>query len=249
MTELYKFSRGTAEWYKTSSSAAVSYGGDTYSPAVIGRGNIESKNELSKSKLEVSLDINDDLAQEVLLSTVDTTLAITLFRQDDTGTSVLWKGKMLAAAPSGTALKVTFDNVFVGLKRAGLIARYQKTCRHVLYGPWCGVNKDDFATAGTASAVDGVDITVAAAASEDDGYFAGGMLRTADDIYGYIVAHSGSMITLQRAIGSLAVDDTVTLYPGCDKVRGTCINKFDNVINFGGFRIPAKNPMGGSSII
>jgi hypothetical protein len=43
---------------------------------------------------------------------------------------------------------------------------------------------------------------------------------------------------------------TVNLYPGCNKSMDHCINRFDNILNYGGFPwIPGKNPFGGTSIV
>lgn len=41
---------------------------------------------------------------------------------------------------------------------------------------------------------------------------------------------------------SVRAGDTYKIYPGCDKFKTTCINKFDNVINFRGFdMIPGRD--------
>ncbi len=42
---------------------------------------------------------------------------------------------------------------------------------------------------------------------------------------------------------SLKLGDTVDLILGCDNTYTTCLNKFNNLINFGGFMfLPATNP-------
>jgi hypothetical protein len=42
----------------------------------------------------------------------------------------------------------------------------------------------------------------------------------------------------------------LTLYPGCDHLKATCLAKFDNLPNYGGFPyIPARNPLDGRSIV
>jgi hypothetical protein len=39
------------------------------------------------------------------------------------------------------------------------------------------------------------------------------------------------------------VDDVITLWPGCDRQRSTCVAKFDNYSRFRGFPfIPVGNP-------
>jgi uncharacterized phage protein (TIGR02218 family) len=40
----------------------------------------------------------------------------------------------------------------------------------------------------------------------------------------------------------IQVGDTFTVVPGCDKIKQTCIDKFDNVLNFRGFSyVPGQN--------
>ena len=119
------------------------------------------------------------------------------------------------------------------------------------------MDPEDFALDAVASAVANVKtFTVAAAATQPDGYYTGGMLRADDGTLSYIIAHVGSSITIQRLSYSLAeaiangFPFDVKLYPGCDHSRQTCNDKFDNLLNYGGFDfIPTKNPMGGSSIV
>jgi hypothetical protein len=42
----------------------------------------------------------------------------------------------------------------------------------------------------------------------------------------------------------------VKIYPGCDRTKETCNDKFSNILNYGGFAwIPAKSPFDGSSIV
>src|SRR3546814_7797331 len=75
------------------------------------------------------------------------------------------------------------------------------------------------------------------------------MLRSPDGVLSYIVDHVGTAITIQRMSYSLqqAIDAgfpfDVILYPGCDHSRATCISKFNNLLNYGGYDfIPVKNP-------
>ncbi|WP_269915579.1 phage BR0599 family protein [Acinetobacter sp. HY1485] len=47
----------------------------------------------------------------------------------------------------------------------------------------------------------------------------------------------------------LALGDVVSIYPGCDKLNTTCTDKFNNILNFGGFPfMPSSNPFVGTII-
>lgn len=264
--ELFKLTRGSNTWTYTSSDYEVDYNGDRYHAVPIGRGRREEKNELSKANLEVKIDLYDELAR-LLLTTIDEeVLSLTLFIQTESGTQTAWKGRLSSIKPGQNELTMVFESVFTSLRRPGLRARYQKTCRHALYSRGCRLNSEVFAVYGQATAASGVSVTVPEAASQPDGYYTGGMIRGPDDSLRWIIAHTGSSLTLSQALESLneAVLNSgygvgygqyyggviIKIYPGCDRLRQTCINKFNNLANYGGFPwIPHKNPMGGISIV
>lgn len=250
-TELYKFTRGTDTWTFTSSDTAVTYDTDTYNPAVIGHNARESRPEISRGTLEVSLSLDNTLAQDIISYFGDDLLFLTLFIQTSAGTEVGWKGRYLNQQVERNQLKITIESLFTSLKRPGLRARYQKTCRHALYYTNCGVDQSLFAVSGTLTAINGSVITVTEAASQPDGYYTGGMVEElTNNSLRWIVNHVGSNLTLVRPFEALSAPGSVTIYPGCDHTRNTCYNKFNNVLNYGGFPwIPYINPMGGKSIV
>lgn len=252
--ELYRLTMAGAVWTLTSSNRPITYGGEVYVPVAIGRGRFESKNEVSKSAMDVRLDLLHELSQILMSAYSEQVLGLTLFIQTSLGTDTVWKGRLSGLAPNNAALVMSFESVFTSLRRTGLRARYQKTCRHALYGRGCTLDPETFAINATATAVAAEQVTVTEAAAEGDGHYAGGMLRAPDGTLGYIIRHVGTGITLQRPLASLVTeavlgDVAVKLYAGCDHTRAICVAKFNNLPNYGGFDwIPGKNPMGGSSI-
>lgn len=264
--ELYRFQMGSQVWTFTSAETGVSYGGEWYGPVSIGRGGFESKNELSKSNLEIRLDILNPLSRLLMKSFTEQVMSLSLYNQSDLGTNVVWKGRLASFKPTSTHLAMSFESVFTSLRRPGLRARFQRSCRHALYGRGCKLDPESFAVPGLVTAVAGAVLTVPEAAAQPDGFYIGGMVRAPDGILSFIVGHVGSSLTLIRPSNSIqkAFDSggygnnygfayggtNVTIYPGCDHSRATCLEKFNNLPNYGGFDwIPAKNPMGGSSIV
>lgn len=266
--ELYKFVMGSTTWTYTSGNEAIVYNSETYSKVSLGRGESETRNELSKAKMDVRLDVLDSMAQQILTVFTEQTLSLTLYVQDQetSTTSVAWKGRLSSMKPTKNTLVLTFESVFTSLRRPGLRARYQKICRHVLYGRGCGLDQDDFLVSGRLTALVGNVASVTEAALESDGYYLGGMLRAPNGLYGFIVGHTGSTLTLQRPLETLVSDWNnsgyglnyggfyggipVDIFPGCDHLRTTCLDKFNNLDNYGGFPwIPSRNPMDGSSIV
>jgi len=181
--------------------------------------------------------------------------SVTVFRSHthdpDEELRFYWKGRVAGAAGEGDAVKLSCENVFTSLRRPGLKAKYQRTCRHPLYFGGCGLDKASFAITATVTAVSGFNVTVTYADSTvTTGYFTGGMLQTADGHFRYITYDGGATLTLIRPMPSLTEEvngsdgeATVTIYPGCNHQMTDCQTKFNNLLNFGGFPwIPEKNP-------
>lgn len=261
-TELYRFVEGSVINTQTSGNAPVTYnagdGDELYTPFAIGRSVVEVKNELSKASLELSLALNNPVAQRYLSGIVDTVLTLTVFQQTNATTNVIWKGRLAKVKLSNKKVSLIFESIFTSMRRPGLRARWQKNCRHSLYGPGCTVDKALFAFNDDVVSISGVDVVMTDLSLFADGYFSGGMIETLDDnVLRYIIAHVGNNLTLARSFDHLAAlvaagppPIAVNLYPGCAKTMTVCDGTFSNIDNYGGFPwIPNKNPMGGSSIL
>ncbi len=249
--ELFKFERGDEAWYYTNSEIDVTYSGNTYESATIGRNDIEESEELSKSELEITMALDSDLSQDIITQFTERFLYVTVYIQQNDETTIAWRGRHTSTNPSGMTMVMAFESNFTALGKYGLTKRYQISCPHRLYSTACGVNKDNYASSYVVSDVNGVYVTLSETPSESDGYFKYGMIEEPGGLYGYIIGHSGATITMQRAVDSLtsAFESSgygngygqyygglsVTIYPGCMKSLDTCHDKFDNVENFGGF--------------
>jgi uncharacterized phage protein (TIGR02218 family) len=253
--EFYKIVEGSTEWYLTSSDTAITYNGDIYIPTAIGRTEVENKNELAKANVDLSLNIDHELSQRHLGSIIDNDVSLTIFSSENGDVYVIWKGRLAAVKPEGAKMKLVFESLYTSLRRPGLLDRFQRNCRHTLYGRGCNLDKNDFEESSTATAVAGAVVTCPAAASFADGTFIGGMLKSPDGTFRFIVNHVGNQITLVRPIDSLseAVSvgiQNVKLYPGCDRTRQMCNSRFNNLANNGSFAfIPTRNPFNGSSFV
>lgn len=115
---------------------------------------------------------------------------------------------------------------------------YQSQCRHTLFDSGCQLVADDFKVEGTVG----------------NGTSTNAVLTDLPQVAGYfdlgrIVMTSGKNNTFSRQIRSwdgmtlrliapfpfpLVAGDTFNIYPGCDKMKSTCTDKFDNLENYGG---------------
>lgn len=117
---------------------------------------------------------------------------------------------------------------------------YQPGCKHTLYETDCGVNRASYAVAAVVQGGSTATELNAAALTAAAGYL---------DL-GYIIFISGALTGMRRTIKSgvpgavsllnplpqaPAVGDTFTAYPGCDKTKAACQNKFANLVHFRGF--------------
>lgn len=256
--ELFRFVEGASVETQTSGDAEVTYNAEVYTPRPIGRTQAQSKNELSRANIDISMGIDNPLAQKHLASPIDSVVTLTIFQQNEMGTNVFWKGRLSSVKAANKSITLTFESIFTSLRRPGLRARYQKTCRHALYARGCNVNPEDHAVMGMLSNVQGQQVTVPGLDAFPPGRFRGGMIRAPDGVVRFVTDHVGNVLTLSRPFQTLqnlfdingpgVVE--VKVYPGCRHNMDDCVTIFDNLPNYGGFPwIPQKNPMGGSSII
>lgn len=251
--DLFRFVYGSQVW-TCSSGPEIEYNGETYAMFAVGRDEIGQTQELHKSGLNVVLPRTCELSMLYLVGNPEAVVTLTVYRLHvgaSDGPIVYWKGRVVSVEWSGAEARLTCESVFTSLKRPGLRARYQRMCRHALYSDQCGVSKAAYAIAGAVSAINAARtvLTVTAAAALEDGWFSGGMVETPSGGFLFVTRHAGSSLTLANPC-ALAVSDAVTLYPGCARGRQACNNKFNNILNFGGWPwIPSRNPFDGRTLV
>lgn len=243
---LYAFTDAAGTTRLTNAASAVTYDGNSYSVSSISHGEITQSGEMSKDALSLDFPSNNAFARTFLVSQLDASTTLTIIRLHTTDLDaegvVYWKGRVASAKASGQTITLECESIFTSMRRPGLRARYQRTCRHDLYGTGCGLDPENFDVSGTVSAISGKVITVAVADDQADGYYRGGMVRAEDGTLRGIREHVGQLLTLSST-ASIANGDTVQLYPGCDRLTETCRVKFSNLLNYGGFpEIPSDNP-------
>ncbi|MGY6535288.1 MAG: phage BR0599 family protein [Pararhodobacter sp.] len=271
---LYQFTEGTQVWRFTSRAAAWTSAGSgggaiSWAPAAVAHGDVVQTGEIERGRLELTWPLSHPFARRFLAPMGHEPVVLTIFRGHEQlpGETVAhWKGRVMGAEVEGQRIVLTCESVFSTLRRAGVRAKYQRLCRHALYGRGCGLDIGAHWTSGTVAAVAGsaASVTIPEAATQPDGWFRGGVLRFGPHL-GFITGHAGSTLSLSRPMPALAAALTapeldpvtgdplpvlVDLAPGCDLRASTCATKFGNLLNFGGFpEIPGRNPFGGGAIV
>ena len=255
--ELYAFTYGTTTLRYTSSEAdyidTVPVVDETYTTASIERPEIESTPESARNTIKLTVPRTLAIAELYRVSPPSDVVSLTIkrvHRGDTASVSVIWIGRVIACTFNGPSADLQCEPITIALKRNGLRRLYGKSCPYVLYGTGCGVDKTAFDTATTVAAVDGLVLTVAAIGAYN---YAGGFVEWVDGGVTerrFIESHDTTALTLMQAFAGIAVSDSVTIYPGCDRTLATCNTTFSNAANYGGWPFfPAKNPFNGQPVI
>lgn len=246
--ELYTLQRGSKVWRYTSADAAQTASGITFAPAVMKRSAIEQKQDAPGIQYTLTVSLNTPFGQD-LLDASGAPVTCTLIRAQS--------GNTIAPVLAGEVTAVKFTDDDAELTVATIERRFkqliprvpvQRTCPWTIYSNSCGVDKTAFATSTTVSSVSQVagGFTVTLAASQTDGYWTNGLVvMDAGGPAMFVAAHAGAVVTIwATAIPSTVTNGAgLTVYAGCDKLRSTCINKFNNLDNFAGFPdLPSKDP-------
>ena len=223
---------------------------------------VKQSSEISKNSLIVTMPLGNEFTDIFKGWSPDFVVTVTIRRghYDSTDTFVYWKGRVSTHSLKDKILELNMESIFTSQRRPGLRARVQRNCRHALYTTPCGVNKAAREVAGIIVAINVLELTIAVAASQTNSWYTGGIIEFPDGSSRTIVYHAGTTIKVSRAVRWLDDNFTeyftlfggvdVSIFPGCDRTLSTCINKFNNVVNQGGFKwLPTKNPMSGSSIV
>lgn len=246
--ELYKFQcASTCYTYAATSDTPILFDNLLYAPEYIVRTGLHYSADYAKDTLTVTIPASNAVAGLFMEGTPEHILRLTICRgglkAEDF--SPVWVGVVNGASFDFSSETYTCDlaceTVASRMERFGLARCYQLSCPHTLYSTRCGVTQSHFATIRHVLSINDFTVTVDGEALPD-GYFTAGQIVRQDGSRRFIASSTGNAFTLERSL-ALSTGDTVTLYPGCDKARTTCVSKFGNGPNYGGFPwMPLTSP-------
>lgn len=259
VAELYTLSAAGITFFLTSANESVEFGGDTYEPAPIKRGEVQKGSRLSIEQLNITLYALTDVVRQYIAFYPSTTTNITVRRVhiDDVTlpSSEIFAGYISNVTFSGSTAQIICASVFGTLKFPVPSIYHQRTCNWNLFSIPCGVSITDpnFHAIIFTDAFPS-DIQDPALTPFGDDFFEGGFAELKPDsvddgiIDGetrLIVKHKGDTITIQfpfiQAVAGIS--SFIGVYAGCDKNFAECRDKFDAADRFGGFPfIPERNP-------
>lgn len=240
--ELYVFESDAISYQYTNHDADIVHPVlGVFTAQTLKRGSINQGSESNKNSLSIISQPDLPLFNHYRGIPLLGLMSLTIYKCHliDFDAVAIWRGKVLGVELADGEATIKCEPLSVSLNRIGLHRLYSRSCAHTLYDDFCKVAKT--AVAATVLAVDGV--TVYLDTSLTSGHYVGGMLEKANGSSKLMILNNvGNELNLIYS-ATLEAGDIVHLYQGCDKQLGTCNNRFNNVLNFGGFPwMPSKNP-------
>jgi len=151
----------------------------------------------------------------------------------------VWQGEIVTMNFSAIdRVKITAIPSESATNKLGATLGYTRQCSARLYDKKCKVNRELYKLTGSILQLDLRAIQVIQAATKQDSWFTGGYIE-----YGIgsgelevrgIEKHEGDTLTLLGGTSGLKVGLEINFYAGCNLIPDTCINKFNNILNFRG---------------
>lgn len=248
-TELYHLWReGGQDWRYTSADFSITYGGNVFAPASVSRGSVRYDTEFEVSSLRCTFGyVEDPVLEYIAQNPVDVVwIEVLKWYEDVTPeeASVIFVGQIKNVAFEGNKATLSCVGFEHYLQQRIPKFRFQLGCNNDLFDDYCVISRTVWGvyTAVTAVDTDGVVLTSSTFATKEDGWFTRGFVRW-EGYYRMIVDHEGANITIRFNIPGFTAGESIQAWAGCDKQLNTCVEKFDNMLNFFGHPwIPMDNP-------
>lgn len=238
----------------TAHDQAITFRGETYEPCKSLKGSaLQTSAEFAQTEnIDLSGVIADDLISRVdLWSGRFDGATVEVWRVDWTAPT---NAELLAAGKAGSlemgVNEFTFEVTTASqrLQQRPILQPVMPTCRFKLGDSRCTVDLEARRVSGTVTAVESPDVRTGgprriftdSARAETDRYFQLGRVtwtngRNVGISVDVKIFSAGRFVLEQPLEYEIAVGDTYTAVPGCDRAFGTCGTKFFNAVNFGGF--------------
>jgi uncharacterized phage protein (TIGR02218 family) len=269
VNHLWEITRVDATVHRfTDCDVDISYGGNTYKTLNSGQLTaIDQKAQLNtdNTDLKLILDDNEISKSDVEAGKLDfAAVKIYLINRESTADGVV---KLLAGRLGEANIRNDREATIEFRSLAQMLAQkigrvYAHECDADLGDARCGVTLATYTVTGTLTGVTDNQEFADSSRSESDDHFNYGLLTWTSgnnnglsmEVKDYV--SSTKTFTLMSPMPfTVQVGDAYSVYQGCDKVKSTCINDFNNVVNFRGFaeipgldqvqKIPDINPDAG----
>lgn len=195
-------------------------------------------------------------ASDGALDGAKTTVAITSWADPSVGTYLVAEGSVGESQVGDVHVDAEIRSKVDQLRQT-IIGTYGTACDvNVLGDARCKVNLAPFTFSATVTALVGTDndqFDAAALSAQPDNWFQFGQFVWTSGAnvtvvpFNQVKAHTqetgaGRITLVFPAPRTIQIGDGFDVVAGCDKAKATCINKFDNILNFRGFPdVPGQN--------
>jgi uncharacterized phage protein (TIGR02218 family) len=242
MIELYNFA---SQYYFTSASSDVVFGGNTYTAIAIKRGGIEIAGDKIDSELAIRVPQNNPVVALYSQIPPDEPVVVEVIRLVGAGQSSIFRGIVASVVWSGVEATMQCTGFGVASLGGSPSIRYQVLCRHALYGRACGVDKDNHKATGSISEIgdNGLLLTSAAFNVGAAGRWIGGAIELEGQMRTVIATPENNQVLIDRKVSGLTSTSSFVIFDGCNRSFQRCRDKFNNLPNFGGIpALPKSNP-------
>lgn len=249
--ELYAIGLGNAVFRYNTTEASLTVDGDTYAPLEISRSSLSAGTEQGSDVITIELPASTPIVRRYINIVPGQVASLTILRYHRTDataqTVTIFKGlvRSVAFTLQGLRAIISAQPVTAGLSRTVPRFVFSGTCNHVLYDGGCSVGQNGFRHIGAINSIDGDAYTINdLSVSRPDGWATGGFVQSPNATdFRLVLAHVGDILTLLLPFpADVAAGQEVQVFAGCDHSLETCVSKFSNGINFGGFNwVPREN--------
>jgi len=225
-------------WRYTTAGYDIVYGGETFfTEPGLSRDRFEEINDPMKQELICYFPTNHSFVNLFAFQKPTGLVEFTLYRGHDTNFVQYWTGilKTVSTIHNRTSARILMGPFTDVLGDRFLTRRYHRSCDVPLYSNECAANKELYKVTGTITAISGYTVDAVAFGSVSDDYLKGGIF-VANQYKRKIKAHDSynQRITLIYPIPGLYVGQIFIAYAGCNHTKFTCIDRFNNLLNFRG---------------
>jgi uncharacterized phage protein (TIGR02218 family) len=249
--ECYFFAGTVKNYLYTSADTDVSIGTDNYKSTAIERSELKvSTHSDDRQEITLSMPTILDVIQDYAFSVAppDLTLTIRRFHRgtDSSANNVIyWIGQVSSMLVNGHGSQILVPSIMSNAMKNNIPpVSYQTPCNHVLFDARCKVDRPSHLLSTTVAFIGGRNITMGDAPGVADGVFITGEVFCArTNEHRQIQNHAGRGLLINYPFSKVVVGDAIQVTWGCDHSFSTCVNKFGNQLNFGGFPyVPNINP-------
>lgn len=205
---------------------------------------IESKSDMSVDNTEIEgFSFPSKITQSDLLAGIYDYAEVEVFlvNYEDLaqGKMILKRGKLGEVTLSKNMFRAEIRGLTQHLSQT-IGSVYSPNCQAILGDGNCNINLANYTVKAEITKVLDKQSFIAKALTKSPGYFSGGEVKFLSgdnlDARMEVKEFASSKVTLVLPMGAeIKVGDIFEIVAGCDKLKETCIAKFNNMINFRGF--------------